>query len=171
MDANVIIISGFRGVGKTSLVHRLSKELKKRGIRCGGVLSLGQDTRYFFRIQDQATVPFEEPGEPNPVRVGKFAIAQSALEFASDAIRYGATQEVLLIDEIGTLENQRKGLFNATAATLASPNRVTFLVVRQDVLSHIESLFGIQYDHCFIIEHWNWEKLIQPLINTVIDAI
>ncbi|MFX0117318.1 MAG: nucleoside-triphosphatase [Candidatus Hodarchaeota archaeon] len=167
----IIVISGLRGVGKTSLALKLLVELKGRCIRCGGVLTLGQDRRYFFRVQDQAQIPFEKPGDHNPVRVGKYAIAQSALEFANEAIRYGATQEVLLIDEIGTLESRRKGLFNATAAALASPNAVKILVVRQDVLNHIESLFGVQYDHCLTIEYRNWEKFVAPLVDTVIGAI
>lgn len=170
-DDVLIVISGPRGAGKSSLAYNMLMPLKKRGIECGGVLTLGQEKKRFFCVQDQKKYPFEIEGEPNPIHVGKYRISQSALQFASRAISHGINQEILFIDEIGILESQQEGLFEATVAALRSTNKVIILVVRQEVITQFKTLFGVQPDQVVIVESQKWENLAERLVNEITSIL
>ena len=170
-DAVLIAISGPRGAGKSSLAYSIFLLLKQHGIACGGVLTLGQEQKRFFRVQDQKYYPFEIEGEPDPIHVGKYRISQSALEFAKSAIADGSNQEVLFIDEIGILESQQGGLYEATMAALHSSKSVVILVVRQDIIRLFETLFGIQPGQIVIVEPQMWENLTEQLVRDIVRML
>jgi nucleoside-triphosphatase THEP1 len=170
-DDMLIVISGPRGAGKSSLAYSILMPLKKCGIACGGVLTLGQEKKRFFCVQDQKSYPFEIEGEPDPIHVGKYRISQSALQFANRAIANGIKQEVLFIDEIGILESQQGGLYEATMAALRSSKKAIILVVRQEIIGLFETLFGVQPDQIAIVEPQKWEHLAECLVRDIISML
>lgn len=170
-DAMLIAISGPRGAGKSSLAYSILLLLKHHGIACGGVLTLGQERKRFFCVQDQKNYPFEIEGEPDPINVGKYRISQSALQFATTAIADGINHEVLFIDEIGILESQQRGLYEATMAALRSSNKVIILVIRQDIIKLVKALFGVEPDQLVIVEPQKREGLAERLARDVISML
>ena len=167
----IIAISGPRSAGKSSLAYKVCLALKKRDVDCGGLLTLFRDKKYFYRVQDKAMMPFESIEETIAVHVGRYTITQSTMQFAEESIRNAADRDVLFVDEIGILENQRKGLFEAVDDVLPRPDRVTLLVVRQEIKNEVESLFGVYVNRWVIIEPFEWVSLVDLLVDDVISIL
>ena len=54
----IIVLTGAPGVGKTSAVMRVARELKERGVKVGGIVSRGlktNNTRLGFEFIDLTT--------------------------------------------------------------------------------------------------------------------
>ncbi len=163
----LIVISGPREIGKSSFALQLVQKFNEEEISCGGVLTLSNGSKFIYRVQDGKTVPLESVGNAPSIQVGKYKISVEALRFAEETIVNSKT-DILFIDEIGILEQKRRGLYNTTKLALTRPYLTTFLIVRQEVLPLFEELFEIKIDHCVIIESKEWENLISSLMKTVL---
>ena len=75
---------------------------------------------------------------------------EDAWQWAEQKIQASENHAILLIDELGLLESQNKGLMPALRASLARHPRHIIAAVRNDVLEKIESILGA-FDKIYII--------------------
>ncbi len=105
-----IFISGKPGVGKTTLMKKISDILEKRNVKFGGFITLEireHGKRKGFEIIDITTGKREVFAsiDFNHSRVGKYGVNIKRFEeVAVPAVERGIKSGLLLIDEIGRME-------------------------------------------------------------------
>jgi nucleoside-triphosphatase len=121
---NNYFLTGLPKAGKTTVLQQLAAELKRRKKRVGGFLSpeiTEHGTRKGFYVEDIATgkrALLAEVGAGGP-RVGKYHVQVKGFESVAlaplqDCERY----DVLIIDEIGTMELESEKFGDALADAL-----------------------------------------------------
>jgi nucleoside-triphosphatase THEP1 len=137
--ARVVILTGERGAGKTTLVARTVETLRSRGLRVGGVLTPGSwrdGGRQAFDVVDLASgerAPFahrlpregwiEERGfwvNPEALALGRAALSRNGLD-------------LVVVDEIGPWELDGRG-WAAELAGLVAQDGEVLLVARRECL-------------------------------------
>lgn len=143
-----IIIQGGIGAGKTRLAECLVTELRKRGLKVGGIVSPrildGEDT-VGYRVRDIETgqersfAKLDPPGIP----IGKFYLSEDAIVFARAAIESAiATDQIVFLDEVGRLELDDKGHADALRTLLRS-GAIPVLFVRTKFVEGVVEKFAI----------------------------
>ncbi|MBU0488433.1 MAG: DUF2478 domain-containing protein [Bacteroidetes bacterium] len=116
------IISGSKGEGKTTFVAALAEELRKKGLRVGGILSLGfweNNERSGFEIQSLLTGEKMKLAGTKPVDgwafFGRFYFNPEAIEFGKAELNklLRETVDVVIIDEVGPWELKGGGWADA----------------------------------------------------------
>jgi nucleoside-triphosphatase THEP1 len=143
----ILILTGAVHSGKTSLLRRLSAELKRRGIGVDGFLSLaafenkehiGYD---LFDLKAETVVPFiRRQGASGWPAVGPYSIRPNVLAEAKRKIVGHQAQDLLVVDEVGPLEIRGEGLWPALSAVLSRPSLRCLLVARRGVLEDLKRL-------------------------------
>ncbi|MFX1299506.1 MAG: NTPase [Promethearchaeota archaeon] len=108
-----LLITGFPGCGKSTLVNRVVDRAKQDGLKVGGISTpefrLGSGRRGGFLIRDIATGAEQVMAAvdiSSPVKVGHYGVNLNAIrEIGVIAIDYATTStELIVIDEIGKME-------------------------------------------------------------------
>ena len=141
-----VLITGERGAGKTSVCERAVEVLKKRGLRCGGVLTRKLvDTSGSIeglQVIDLLTEPLEErllartDGKTDGPWMGPYRFACEGLRFGREAIERAAA-DVVFADELGYLELRGQGFSNLFARILSSYSPPMVVVVRTALLEEV----------------------------------
>jgi len=152
-----IIIHGEIGAGKTRLAEVLVTELRKRGLRVGGIVSprildgkdtVGYQVRDLQTCEERSFAKLDPPGIP----IGKFYLSEDALAFAHTAIESAiATDQIVFLDEVGRLELDDKGHADALRTLLRS-GAIPVLFMRTTFVEHIIEKFGIGDHASFPVE-------------------
>ena len=147
----LLVVGGPRS-GKTSWCREYIDGLRKRGCGVGGVLSLPiekQGQRIGFNVTDLLTgkdTPFARLSPLKRFRggesVGDYAISRRGISFARGAIERAIENRCdwVVIDEVGPLELDGKGLMPAVESALASPANV-LIVVRTSLEEALQRRF------------------------------
>ncbi len=108
-----LLITGFPGCGKSTLVNRIADRVKQEGLKVGGISTpefrLDTGRRGGFLIHDIATGAEQVMASidiSSPVKVGRYGVNLNAIrEIGVTAIDYATTSaELIVIDEIGKME-------------------------------------------------------------------
>ena len=135
------ILTGPVHSGKTSLLDSLSREAERRSVRFQGFLSpavweegkhIGYD---LLTLPERRSFPFlRKEGLPNRQSVGPYYLAPEALEAALGLIRAGAAAPLLIVDEIGPLELEGKGVWPALEDVFSRPPEKMLLTIRDSLI-------------------------------------
>lgn len=105
-----IIISGIQGAGKTTRIAEICRQLASR-YSIGGVITTGSwenGIRSGYQLVNVATGethPFAETNNfSQAIRLGRYFVHPSALEFGLQAISDASQSDCLVIDEVGHWE-------------------------------------------------------------------
>jgi nucleoside-triphosphatase THEP1 len=132
-----ILLTGEKGVGKTTCCSALAAMLKGRGAAIGGVIcrdgkihDLAGDAVPFYAAQKSA----------DTVSIGDYFIFRPALSFGCDAIEKACENaRLIFIDEFGRLEMDGEGLYRGAVRGLATERAL--VVVRKSLLDPFKRLF------------------------------
>jgi nucleoside-triphosphatase THEP1 len=154
--ANVFLIYGPRGAGKTTTTLKLAEELVRRGIGVGGYFQQTTsdefDRRGYdlvrFRHRNQ-TLPLARPGgvdKPGTSTVCSFSFSQEVFAAGIDWLKQDALlSRALVIDELGKLEARGEGHAQALRWALSlADDKVLLLSVRGDMLIYVVENFGLE---------------------------
>lgn len=151
-----LLLIGRIGIGKTTICQKIVEKAKQKEIECVGILT--EKTRAYGRDllvvkelsgEERKILAYKNPIHNQEVQHGihfcNFVFDSSAIEFAKKALcKVG---DLLVIDEIGPLEIQGKGIDNAISAFESSKNKNSILVTRKelrdDISVHINCSFEI----------------------------
>ncbi len=141
----IALLSGEIGAGKTTICQRVLALARKRGYRCGGLLTPAIFDQDGNKIGIEALDPLSGQSwtlarADRPMdgpQTGRYHFEARALQRCLTAIEQGATEgDLLLIDEIGPLElEQEKGLSPVLDILLHTPR--VLVVVRSDLLDQL----------------------------------
>lgn len=162
-----LCLSGEKGIGKSYLIENIIKECKEKKIRVSGYYTRGQTVRSFVNVNDGTEWAFNE-GKGNHTTIGKFIITDKAFEFAINALNESNT-DLVIIDEIGRLEFNKKGLYTELMKFFQSNKHTILAVCRYDYLDLINEIFNIDPEKVWIIEKRDdQDYLMNKILNEVI---
>ena len=137
----VILVSGWRRIGKTTLLLRMRAAALDAGLQTGGFLSVARfedGTKTGIDLLDAATGqrrPLATVGGKGPVQTGHYTFDPAALEAGLQFAADGQNADVYFIDELGPLELKRGEGWAAVVPWIrARTFGVTFVVVRPELV-------------------------------------
>jgi nucleoside-triphosphatase THEP1 len=137
----VTILTGPVGGGKTTFLKSTVARLEERRISFDGYLS--------ERIMDGGTVAgytlldlrsgdrcsfLRREGPPDRPTAGPYAMNPDGLAAAEKIIGRCASSELLVLDELGRLELERKGVWPGAGPILTDDRRASLVVIRETLL-------------------------------------
>jgi nucleoside-triphosphatase len=137
----IIVLTGAPGVGMTTAVIRVARELKERGLKVGGIVSRELRTnnmRVGFEFIDLTTndrsVLASITG--NGPRLGKYFVNVAGCRFAAERLTNAIrNSEVIVCDEIGPMELKSREFVDSVRNLLYVDKKV--IVVLHQKLQHV----------------------------------
>jgi len=144
----VTLLTGPRGVGKTTWILELSKRLQARGTPFFGVATpkivkdgkvVGIDVRDLATGEEVALAFLDDvPG----VRVGPWRFFPEGTRFANAACDADSHEGVALLDEIGPLELRGEGFLTAFESLKKGRYSRAVVVARPELVDELSALFA-----------------------------
>lgn len=167
------MLSGPIKIGKSTLLEKIYLGLKDE-FSIGGVITLGQKERKFLNLKNGEERHFKEEYDQKGITIGDYFIAEKAIEFASEAIKESQDKEIIIIDEIGILESEKKCLYEPIRELLNSikntEEKFLLLCVRERVLPQILALFEMKIDDLWRINNQPDEEILNQLKRFIRSA-
>jgi len=140
-SGDLFILTGAVHSGKTTFLKRIVGEAGQRFIRVDGYLSpvvweKGEPAGYdLVTLPEERAFPFiRMEGQPGCERVGPFYLIPETLDLAQGIIRAGALKPLVVVDEVGPLELEGRGVWPALVDVFRRPPRKLVLTVRESLL-------------------------------------
>jgi nucleoside-triphosphatase len=127
-----ILVTGRPGVGKTTLVSKVFKSLREKGVSAGGMITYEvreEGVRTGFIVEDLKTglkgIMASVSHSPGP-RVGKYVVNVEEVERVGvSAVENSlACDEVVIIDEIGPMELYSNAFKKVVSKAFSSPKNI-----------------------------------------------
>jgi nucleoside-triphosphatase len=165
--ALIVFLTGMPGVGKSTVVKHVAEEVRRRGIKVGGMTSgdlRSGSTRVGFEIRDlltnQAGV-LAHVGQSVGPRIGRFRVNSKDLDMIGVAAISSAIRDadLVVIDEVGPMELTSTRFKDVVQAALSCGKPVLGTVhrnARDPMIRQIKSTSGIEVTE---VTHENRSKL------------
>ncbi|NQT60437.1 MAG: hypothetical protein HQ557_15775 [Bacteroidetes bacterium] len=151
---HVIIITGKKGSGKTTLAYEYIELLKKKDVKIGGVITRSDDTkRYekklFYSVVDIVSNEKRElltsvKSSDKSIKVGRYYMNQEALSWAKQKITTASEEcSAVLIDELGPAELQGFGYAGIAKKLINGYKGLIIFIIRVELIEQLCS-----YLHC-----------------------
>ena len=150
---NIVLVTGSRHSGKTTLVSKFVAGAVQRGLRIAGILAPGEFTqgvRNSFSIIDIArdrAVPLATRNTSDDAGSIPFDFHDEGLiagyrALAPDSCR---RRDIVVVDEVGRLELNNRGWSSHLSPLLDLPQKITHIwVVRREFLPPVCAKWGIE---------------------------
>jgi nucleoside-triphosphatase THEP1 len=142
----ITILTGPIGGGKTTFLRSVVVRLGAGRIPFDGYLSErvleGGELRGYdlTDLRTGARLPFLRRSGPREwPAVGPFVMDPNGLAAAERIIARGLPADLLILDELGRLESEGRGVWPAACPVLADPRRDSFVVIREGLLDSYRS--------------------------------
>jgi nucleoside-triphosphatase THEP1 len=137
------ILTGRIHSGKTTLLQDVTTQLKRQEITVAGFLSLyTKDKDEFvgydlYDLMRETRTPFiRKTGEKHWERIGPYFFIPESLDYAQNIILSSKNADICVVDELGPLELEGKGLWPALIGAIALPAPDYILVIRKTILDN-----------------------------------
>lgn len=142
-EKNLVIVTGPSGSGKTTWCATLAGHAKANNIKVGGVLCPpvfvdGRKTGFeiFALANEQRRLLARRADKTEASSIGCWSIDSLAMDWANDTLQNHPPCDILIIDELGPLEFERGGGFQAAFPLLdAARYRTAYVVIRPDLVN------------------------------------
>ena len=169
----IIVLTGAPGVGKTTAVMRVARELKERGVKVGGIVSRGlktNNTRIGFEFIDLTTndrnVLASVTG--NGPKVGKYFVNVAGCRFAAERLTSAIrNSDVIICDEIGPMELKSKE-FTDFVKNLLYVDKKVIVIVHQKLQHLLTDEFRNKSSLLINLDSENRGKVNQILFDRLI---
>lgn len=140
----VIILTGERAVGKSTVCRRAAILAQGRGYTCCGIVTLAQQgVRDVLDVGSGQRRRLTRSARPAHVHAVNEAVTQGRFRFNPETLSWGNTVlsqagpcDLLVVDEVGPLEMERgQGFVTAFDTLQAGRYRLALLVVRPELLA------------------------------------
>lgn len=151
-----ILFIGSKNSGKSSFLFSIFKNCKcggiiclpvfKNGIKIGtdAINMLNKDRCIFSRLKSMAN--FEG------IETENYIISYSGIEFCRNALKSAIKSELIIIDEIGYLEMNSKGIYKETKKIMESDKDV-IVVIRKEIEKHFLKKFPYNFKKIYFITY------------------
>ncbi|MFO7733661.1 MAG: nucleoside-triphosphatase [Candidatus Aminicenantes bacterium] len=163
----IFILSGPVHGGKTTLLESSLPGWASRGLAFGGFLSVavldgqGQTEYDLLDLKEGRCLPFlRRTGEPDAERTGPFFFVARTLDLARAIIYKAAPGELLVVDEVGPLELEGRGLWPVLRKVIFRPEQRSILVAREEILERFVASLRPSVPLIFDVRDPNVRKLM-----------
>ncbi len=171
----IFILTGPVHSGKTTFLNKVIHVLKKKGVKIDGFLSkvVGkrEETQGYdlFDLNEEKSIPYiRREGEKGWQKIGSFLFIPQGLADAEKIILRGKDSCILIIDEIGPLELEGKGLWPALKNVIFQPLTHYLFVVRTNILEDFLGVLGKSEVKVFNIKDRDaYPRLIKELKEAI----
>ena len=169
MSSRIVVLTGERGVGKSTVCGKVIDQAKGRGYTCGGVLTLtrpdgGRDVVDVHRSRVRPLTV--APGSAQSVVVGRFHFDRATLAWGKGALHRARGCDLLIVDELGPLEIERgKGWQNAFDVLREGEFTLAIVVVRPELLARAQLQLPVSATTVFTVTHQNRDGLPDVLLK------
>ncbi len=149
--SKIVFVTGKSGAGKSTLLKEFNDEFKRENRNAAGVISEvvyenGERAGYDVLIlKSGERLPLCRTTGGGTMKLGKFFFDETAFEKINAELIKEITEnpEIFILDEIGLLEMNKKGLY-PSLERLMQTNSIPVMVfsVRKDILDEVKSYFG-----------------------------
>jgi nucleoside-triphosphatase THEP1 len=169
----VYILTGETGEGKTTLLRKLTAELKEKGIRAGGILAPrlmeGNITSGYdvLDIRSGISAPFLRLTNAEILGVERFTQIEEGYQAGLKALDPDNNREsdVIVIDEAGPLEMRGEGWAGRISGLLIISDWQIILVVRKSLVDGMSRKFGINDPVVYGTGPDDYSRLLNQIIN------
>ena len=168
-----LVITGAISSGKSTLLEKLVNALSKQ-YRIGGLITKGQERRFFLDIKSRKKEYFSSEEDEDGERIGKYFLSRRSLDFAFSVIKESKNNDIIIVDEIGRLEKEKKGLYGAIESLLNDVKtdvKIIILVIRKDLLQELLKLFNIRPAEIWEVKHSTKDSVLSNLIECIKNEI
>lgn len=147
MTARVVILTGERGVGKSTVCERTVALARDKGYTCGGLLTLSRTEGSLdvldVRSGDVRRLTLPPDVEPAIVQ-GRFRFDPGTLAWGNAVLAHATPCHLLVVDELGPLEMERGGGWAKAFAALRGNNfGLALVVVRPELLTRAQMRLSV----------------------------
>lgn len=145
----IFLLTGPVHSGKTTLLREIVQELKRENLNVHGFLSevvlkndkiIGYD---LFDLKEEEVIPFiRREGEKEWEQIGSFYLIPKSLAEASKIILRSRDADLVVVDEVGPLELEGKGLWPALEQVIFQPQVHYLLVARTNIMEDFLKVLG-----------------------------
>jgi nucleoside-triphosphatase THEP1 len=138
----VVLLTGERGVGKTTVCRQVVKMAERMGLTCGGILTLADHgVRDVVDVRNGSRRRLAQvSGSGEAVIQGRFRFDPEALRWGEAVLSRATPCDLLVVDEIGPLEMERgQGWVAALDVLLAGEYRLALAVLRPEWVAQTQA--------------------------------
>jgi nucleoside-triphosphatase len=150
-----VILTGEPYAGKSTVCRQLAENLRREGFSVGGVWTEAVDgdggrTLVLHNVADDTTVTLagEKLVTQGP-RLGSLQFTPEGIYAGIKAIGRGASADLLIVDEIGTLELNVQGFFPILHMLRRAKH--VLLVIRPELVARVSVLLSLKDDHELVL--------------------
>lgn len=142
-NGTILVVTGWRGVGKTTYCQKAVERYHKAGLKVSGLLSParfenGQKNGIFaidLSSHESQLAASLVPGEMNGIRFGPWTFDTNVLEWGNKRLLQMTRSDVMVIDELGYLEFDLKTGWTASFEVLHKNNyQLAIVVIRPECI-------------------------------------
>jgi nucleoside-triphosphatase THEP1 len=138
MTGRIVVLTGERGVGKSTVCHKTVALAQARQYTCCGILTMSypDGNRDVLDVQSGAVRRLTlEPEATSGVAQGRFRFDPAALAWGDDVLSQILACDLLVVDELGPLEIERGAGWPKAFDVLKEANfKLGLVVVRPELL-------------------------------------
>lgn len=138
----IVLLTGERRVGKSTVCRKAVKLAQQRGRSCGGILTLAHDgVRDVIDVRTGRRRRLTTVADASSaVTQGRFRFDSATLSWGSAVLTEAAPCELLVVDEVGPLELERGEGWVAAFDVLRNGDYVlALLVVRPELVERVQN--------------------------------
>ena len=170
----VYLLTGEAGEGKTTLLQKLTTELKEEGIRAGGILApriMEGDMTTGYDVLDIVSgirAPFLRLTNAEIRGVERFTLTEAGYQAGLKALDPDNNRDshVIVIDEAGPLELRGEGWAGRISELLKLNEWQIILVVRKSLVNEVIRIFGIKDPSIYVVGPDGYDRLLNEVIKT-----
>jgi nucleoside-triphosphatase THEP1 len=174
------ILTGDKGIGKTTLVSALVSELLAKEFTPGGILQprswdneecTGYDIANILTKKQLPLCRINHTG--TEVAVGSYSFFKDGIEHGNKALKFSGLNkcDCIIIDEVGPLELEGKGWSQSLDQITASASCPILLVVRESLCDRVTNRWKFQADSVWKLEKHNSAELLKELLKQLTQSL
>ncbi len=158
---HVIMVTGFKHTGKTTLIERFIAAMAERGVKISGILARGawkdglRDGFDLVDLSDCSSVPLaKRMKHPDPNSRVIFEFFEAGLEAGARALspERNRQSDIVIVDEVGKLEAVGEGWAPLIGPLIALRRPLYVFAVRTDCMKRISETLGLKSPEVVYVE-------------------
>jgi nucleoside-triphosphatase THEP1 len=169
----IFLVTGKIGAGKTTCIKMLIDKFQEKNISVSGIYSARQTDNGKTSGYDVVSIStgdserfLRTSGHSSQKRIGSFYLYNNGLNAGNKALQNN-TSQLVIIDEIGNLELEEDGWFNAIGQLIKNTENHLILVVRKGIEEQIVEKFRIHPQFIMNISEENCTNLFELILDEI----